>query len=91
MRETFTAKGTLRLVRTRRKDCLVSIPAKHEGATTAGPFMSTAEFLAEMNGKIGKNSFYGLLHNGRIKSIRIGRKFLIPRSELTDFPAREAA
>ncbi len=69
----------------------MGVPVNHEEKTTARPFMSTAEFLAEMDGKIGKNSFYGLLHSGRIKSVRIGRKFLIPRSELTDFPAREAA
>jgi excisionase family DNA binding protein len=55
------------------------------------PFLSPAEFFAEMKGTIGKNSLYGFVHSGRIKSIRVGRKILIPRSELTDFPAREAA
>ena len=55
------------------------------------PLLSPSEFFAEMKGAVGKNSLYGLIHDGRIKSIRIGRKILIPRSELIDFPAREAA
>ena len=40
---------------------------------------------------IGKNSLYDMIRSGRIKSIRVGRKILIPSSELEDFPNREMA
>lgn len=35
--------------------------------------------------KIGKNSAYGLLNSGTIVSIRIGRKFLIPKNEIIEY------
>ena len=69
----------------------MSVAKNADDGVATKPFFSPAEFSSEMHGYIGKNSLYGLLHSGRIKSVRIGRKFLIPRSELTDFPAREAA
>lgn len=34
---------------------------------------------------MGKNSVYNLLRNGVIKSIKIGKKYLIPKSFLIDF------
>lgn len=34
---------------------------------------------------IGMNSMYKLLHEGKVKSIRIGSKFLIPKKFLVDF------
>lgn len=55
------------------------------------PLLSPEEFGESLHGVIGRNSLYGLLGAGRIKHIRVGRKILIPRSELTDFPAREVA
>jgi excisionase family DNA binding protein len=69
----------------------MSVPTNGGNDVASKPFLSPAEFFAEMKGTIGKNSLYGFIHNGRIKSIRVGRKILIPRSELADFPAREAA
>lgn len=68
----------------------MSVAGKNAEGITLKPFLSPSEFFTEMKGSIGKNSLYGFIHNGRIKSIRVGRKILIPRSELTDFPAREA-
>ena len=43
-----------------------------------------------MQGTLGRNSVYGLIEAGRIKHIRLGRKILIPRSELEEFLIREA-
>lgn len=34
---------------------------------------------------MGKNSVYNLLRSGSIKSIKIGRKYFIPKSFLIDF------
>lgn len=34
---------------------------------------------------MGKNSVYQLLRNGVIKSIKINRKYLVPKSFLIDF------
>lgn len=34
---------------------------------------------------LGRNSVYDLLHSGEIKSIRIGKKYLIPKVYLIDF------
>ena len=57
--------------------------------TSMKPLLSPDEFLQAMQGTIGRNSVYGLIQAKRIKHIRLGRKILIPRSELTDFPLRE--
>lgn len=34
---------------------------------------------------IGKNTLYGLLKNGVIKSLKIGKKYLIPKIYLIDY------
>lgn len=39
--------------------------------------------------KIGRGSLYALLRSGRIRHLRIGRKILIPASEIIAFPRRE--
>jgi excisionase family DNA binding protein len=54
------------------------------------PLLTPDEFWEGMQKVIGRNSLYGLIQAGRIKHIRVGRKILIPRSELTDFPVRES-
>ena len=54
------------------------------------PLLTPDEFWEEMQKVIGRNSLYGLIQANRIKHIRVGRKILIPRSELTDFALREA-
>ncbi len=53
------------------------------------PLLTPEEFIKAMQGTIGRNSVYGLVQAGRIKHVRLGRKILIPRSELTDFLVRE--
>lgn len=35
--------------------------------------------------KIGRNSVYGLLKNKLIKSIRVGKKYIIPKENVIDF------
>lgn len=35
--------------------------------------------------RMGKNSVYKLLQNGSIKSIKVGKKYFIPKSFLIDF------
>ena len=53
------------------------------------PLLTPDEFITEMGGAIGRNSVYGLLKAGRIRNIRVGRKIVIPRSEVQDFITRE--
>jgi excisionase family DNA binding protein len=40
---------------------------------------------------IGRDYLYGLLRSGELRSIRVGRKRLIPRFELEDFVRRQLA
>ena len=54
------------------------------------PFLTPDEFREGMGNTIGRASIYKLLAAGRIKKVRVGRKYLIPRSELIDFAKREA-
>ena len=61
-----------------------------ELSENAKPLLTPDEFWGEMQKVIGRNSLYGLIQANRIKHIRVGRKILIPRSELTDFALREA-
>lgn len=35
--------------------------------------------------KIGRNSVYDLLRNKLIKSIRVGKKYIIPKANVIDF------
>jgi excisionase family DNA binding protein len=54
------------------------------------PLMTPEEFrVLGLGGAIGRNAIYELLRSKRIKSIKIGRKILIPYSEVHDFPTRE--
>lgn len=39
---------------------------------------------------IGRNSALELIHSGRLRSVRIGRRIVIPRRELEAFLEREA-
>lgn len=70
-------------------------PAKQPPTTSPrggypSSLLTPSEFHSHFQSKIGKNKLYELLHEGRIKSIRLGeRKILIPASELTAWPARE--
>lgn len=35
--------------------------------------------------KIGRNSAYSLLKDGVIKSIRVGKKYIVPKQAVVDF------
>ncbi len=61
-----------------------------EPSENTKPLLTPDEFWEGMQKVIGRNSLYGLIQANRIKHIRVGRKILIPRSELTDFALREA-
>jgi excisionase family DNA binding protein len=52
--------------------------------------LTVKEFHQEIGMVIGLNSIYELIHAGRLKSVKIGVKLLIPRSEVDDFFIREA-
>ena len=54
------------------------------------PFLTPDEFQTAMGNTIGRASIYKLLAAGRIKHVRVGRKYLIPTSELVEFAEREA-
>jgi excisionase family DNA binding protein len=40
---------------------------------------------------IGRDTTYELIREGRIRSVKVGRRILIPRSELAAFVDREAS
>ena len=55
------------------------------------PLLTPEEFRQiGLGGAVGRNSIYELIRANRIRHVKIGRKILIPRSEVHDFPAREA-
>lgn len=54
------------------------------------PLLTPDEFRDELKNTIGRNSIYELLATGRIKHLKLGRKILIPASEIEAFPSREA-
>ena len=51
--------------------------------------LSPAEFYEALDRAIGLNAIYGLINAGRVKSIRLGRKILIPHQEVWEWPERE--
>ncbi len=38
---------------------------------------------------VGKNSAYDLLHANQIKHVRVGRKYIIPKTAIINFVGRE--
>jgi excisionase family DNA binding protein len=44
-------------------------------------------FFSELG--VGRDAGYQLVHEGRIRHLSVGRRILIPRTELDEFPARE--
>lgn len=48
------------------------------------PDIVSVEEIQEML-RIGRNSVYTLLKQGLIKSIKIGKKYIIPKSAVIDF------
>lgn len=63
----------------------------HRPATSETPELGSQKLFTpleawEYSGKrIGRDTLYGLLHSGHLKSIRVGRRFVIPRSSLEAF------
>lgn len=55
------------------------------------PLLTPEEFWVGLGKTMGQRSIYGFIGSGKIKHIRVGRKILIPRSELKEFLIREAA
>lgn len=53
------------------------------------PFYTPAEFYTALGGSIGRSAIYELVRANRIRHVRLGRKILIPATELTEFPLRE--
>lgn len=70
----FTHKGNLEAM----------LPAEIRKA-----LLTPEEFRAGLDNAIGRNTIYSYLRAGKIKHVRIGRKILVPQSELVDFPQRE--
>lgn len=53
--------------------------------------LTPEEFRTGLDNAIGRNTIYLYLKARKIKHVKIGRKILIPKSELVDFPLREMA
>ena len=63
-------------------------PSMKPPATT--PLVSPKKFHNCFGGGIGLNSIYEGVKSNRIRHIKIGRKILIPASEVEAWPLREA-
>ena len=48
------------------------------------PDIVTSEDIQKML-RIGRNSVYDLLKQGKIKSLRVGKKYLIPKTSVINF------
>lgn len=48
----------------------------------SSPFFTVREFYEANERKIGINTVREWVKGGRIKSVRVGKKFLIPKTEL---------
>lgn len=51
-------------------------------------YLLTAREAAELL-RVGRGYLYGLCREGRLKYIRFGNRFLIPRDAITEFIANE--
>lgn len=60
-----------------------------EQSIGSSTLLTPEQFRQALGGAVGRNSIYELLKEGRIRSLSIGRKLLIPQSELTDWIQRE--
>ncbi len=52
------------------------------------PFLLSVREFAAAEG-LGRDLTYRLVAEGRIRAVKVGRTIRIPRTEITDFPARE--
>lgn len=55
------------------------------------PLLTVPELHVRFCGAYGLNSLYAAIRTGRLKSVRVGRKILVPASEVEDFIRREVA
>jgi len=53
------------------------------------PLLTPDEFRLALGGAIGRSSIYELIHAGRIRAVKLGRKLLIPHHEIQAFIERE--
>lgn len=60
----------------------------HQEKQTQRLTLDVAE-AAELLG-LGRNTTYTLVRSGRLRSVRVGRRLVIPRSEVDAFLEREA-
>lgn len=62
----------------------MTIPQKHESAKLTYKPEEASPLLG-----IGRNTVYELLRSGRLRSIRIGRKIIIPASAINEFLSKK--
>lgn len=53
-------------------------------------FYSLKALYEQFDRAIGLNTLYALVRSGRIRSVKVGRKILVPSSEVTEWPRRES-
>ena len=56
----------------------------HDDILTGYPDVLTVKDVQEIL-RLGRNSVYSLLENGKIKTIRAGKKYIIPKISLVQF------
>ena len=54
------------------------------------PLLSIKELHAELGKAYGINALYNAAAVGKLKTVRVGRKVLVPRSEVEAFIQRES-
>jgi excisionase family DNA binding protein len=54
------------------------------------PMLLNIRAACRETGGIGRDRMYELVKTGKIRSVRIGRKILIPRTALVEFVERES-
>ena len=53
--------------------------------------LTVRELYVRLDKKVGLNSLYDAIRRGQIKSFKIGRKILVPTSEVEDYVKRMVA
>jgi excisionase family DNA binding protein len=56
------------------------------GSQQSSPFFTIIELYEANEKKIGINTLRGWARAGRIKTVKVGRKYLVPKSELLRLP-----
>jgi len=69
---------------------LNNVSASRDGLSLLPRGLTPREFYEAIDRAIGINSIYGLIRSGRLKSVRIGNRYVIPVTEVNDFFLREA-